>query len=157
MKGKPWTVGEEKELRKLVESGVSVGIIAAKLTKTPGAIVKKWERLGLEVVVATRQAPTTTSLVLPKELPSVEEALKMLAGALETACKPGLDKVEIQRLQVVATLARTYEEVLADYLDYRGIESQLLELKEKYELLKEKETFVVYGLDLNEAKMREIG
>jgi hypothetical protein len=46
---------------------------------------------------------------LPRELPSVEEALKMLAGALETACEPGLDALEIQRLQVLATLATTYE------------------------------------------------
>ena len=31
----------------------------------------------------------STKLTLPEELPSVEEALKMLAGALKAACKPG--------------------------------------------------------------------
>jgi hypothetical protein len=50
---------------------------------------------------------------LPKELPSVEEALIKLAGALNAACKPGLDKVEIQRLQVVATLARDTTAIVA--------------------------------------------
>ena len=40
------------------------------------------KRLKLEVVVAKSYTPTTTttSLVLPKELPSVEEALKLLAA-----------------------------------------------------------------------------
>jgi hypothetical protein len=28
---------------------------------------------------------------------------------LEAACKPGLDKVEVQRLQVVASIAKTYK------------------------------------------------
>ena len=59
----------------------------------------------------------------------------MLAGALKRSCQPGLDKVEVQRLQVVATLARTYKDILADYLDYRGVEAELLELRQKYEEL----------------------
>jgi hypothetical protein len=59
----------------------------------------------------------------------------MLAGALERSCQPGLDKVEVQRLQVVATLARTYKDILADYLDYRRVEAELLELRQKYEEL----------------------
>ncbi len=43
---------------------------------------------------------------LPAELPSVEEAQRMLAGVLRASVEPGLDKVEVQRLRVVATLAR---------------------------------------------------
>ena len=40
---------------------------------------------GIEVVVAKSYTPTTTttSLVLPKELPSVEEALKILVAAMK--------------------------------------------------------------------------
>jgi hypothetical protein len=48
-------------------------------------------------------------LSLPRELPSIEEALKLLAGALQAASQAGLDKVEVQRLQAIATLARTHE------------------------------------------------
>lgn len=51
---------------------------------------------------------------------------------METASKPGLDRVEVQRLQVVATLARTYKDLLADYIGYRQIEAKLLELEAKY-------------------------
>ncbi len=56
----------------------------------------------------------------------------MLAGALRAACKPGLDRVDVQRLQVVATLAKTYKEILADYVHYREVESELADLREKY-------------------------
>lgn len=131
MKGKPWTVQEERQLKELVEAETSIDIIAAKLERKPDAILIKCRRLKLEVVVA-RGYTTTTSIKMPKELPSVEEALKMLAGALRAACKPGLDKVEVQRLQVVATLARTYEGILARYVNYCGIESRLARMEEDY-------------------------
>ena len=48
-----------------------------------GAIRAKAVKLGLEVVKKTPRKFSTTSLKLPKELPSVEEALKILAGTLE--------------------------------------------------------------------------
>jgi hypothetical protein len=142
VKGKPWTINQEKKLRQLVEARNSVDVIARELKMSKGAVRKKLGRLGLQVVVVQKSTDsrTTTSnkIVLPKELFSVEEALKMLAGALKKACEPGLDKVEVQRLQVVATLARTYKEILADYLDYRGVEAQLLEMRQKYAELAKK-------------------
>ena len=55
----------------------------------------------------------------------------MLAGALKTAVKPGLNKVEIQRLQAVATIAKTYKEILSDYINYREIEDKLKEMEEE--------------------------
>jgi hypothetical protein len=138
MKGKPWSVEEEKQLRSLVEAKLPLVVVAAKLQKPDEAVRQKIRRLGLEVVEQQRSVCSTTSrLVLPEELPSVEEALKMLAAALKAACTSGLDKVEVQRLQVVSTIARTYKEILVDYVDYRGLEAELLELREKYaELVK---------------------
>ena len=59
----------------------------------------------------------------------------MLAGALRAGCEPGLDKVEVQRLQVVSTMARAYIEKFAEYVDYRRIEKELVELTKKYEEL----------------------
>jgi hypothetical protein len=137
MKGRPWPVDKERQLRELVASGADVDKIAAALGKSKDAVLKKAERLGLEVVGATGYT-TTTSIPLPKELPSVEEALKMLAGALKAACRPGLDKVEVQRLQVIATLARTYKEILVDYINYRAIEAKLIDLEVKYAALLQK-------------------
>lgn len=136
-KGKPWTPSQEKQLRQLLKGKDSLDVIAVKLNKSPEAIRKKIERLGLEVV-DLRGLRTTTSLAIPKELPTVEETLKILAGALEAATKPDLDKVEVQRLQTVATLARTYKDLLSDFVDYRGIEAELVELRKKYEDLVQK-------------------
>ena len=132
MKGKPWNPEEEQQLRDLINAKTSVDVIAVKLGRQPDAIVMKCKRLKLEVVVG-KGYTTTTSIAMPKELPSVEEALLMLAGALKAACKPGLDKVEVQRLQVVATLARTYKDILVDYIDYRGLEAELLEERKENE------------------------
>ena len=71
----------------------------------------------------------------PEELPSVEETLRKLAGALEAASEPGLSKTEVQRLQVVATLARAYKEILADYINYQEIEAKLNDMEAKYAAL----------------------
>jgi hypothetical protein len=133
MKGKLWTIDEEQKLRELIQAGDNANLIAAKLGKTEHGVYEKARRLGLRVIITnSKRKLTTHEIQLPPELPSVEEALKILAGALKEAAKPDLNSVEVQRLQVTATLARTYKELLADYIDYRGIESKLVELEGKY-------------------------
>jgi len=133
-KGKPWTAHEETQLLQLVKARQPSNIIATKLGRTQQAIMKKIERLGLkEVVVSVHAGRTTTSeLQLPPELPSIEEALKILAAALKAGSQSGLNRTEVQRLHAIGNLARTYKELLADYIDYRGIEVKLLEMEEKY-------------------------
>ena len=139
MKGKPWPVEKERQLRELVASGADAGKIAAALGKTRDAILKKAQRLGLEVVGATKFSPTTTSkLELNAELISIEEALKMLNAALKALDKPGLDKAETLRLRTIIQGVKTYKELFADYVNYRGLEFELLDLREKYAGLAEK-------------------
>lgn len=136
VKGKRWTIQEESELKTLVESNTPIETIASKLAKTPGSIIIKSQRLGLK---PNQTGYAKASVSLPRELPSIEEALKMLAGALKTAIKPGLDRVEVQRIQAVATIAKTYKELLTDYINYRQIESKLKEMEElNAQLLKER-------------------
>jgi len=136
-KGLPWTVEEEALLKALVDAKTPIDVIAAKLGRQSGAILVKCQRLGL----STASQVTAAAIPLPAELPSVEETLKKLAGALEAACAPALSKVEVQRLQVVATLAKTYKEILADYINYREIEAKLNDMEAKYAaLLQEKAT-----------------
>ena len=92
------------------------------------------ERLGLEVVDEEKKnISTTTSLELPQELPSVEETLIKLSAALKALEKPGLDKSEVLRLRGIIAGSKVYKELLADYMNYRGLEAKLLELKKKYE------------------------
>jgi len=134
-KGKPWTAEEVKQLRDLINKDTSIEVIAGRLGKSRNAVYQKCLDLGLRSKEEEAKAYTSSSLKLPKELPSIEEALRILAAALKASVEPGLSKVEVQRLQVVATLARTYKELLVDYINYRQIEARLIEMEEKYERL----------------------
>jgi hypothetical protein len=130
-KGKSWTIEEETLLRKLVDANTPIDEIAQKFGKNSSAILVKCNRLGLDI----KAKNTSLSLPLPDELPTAEEALKILAGALQTARIPGISRVEVNRLNVVATLAKTYRECLSEYLHTREIEAKLLEMNEKYDRL----------------------
>ena len=141
MRGKPWTVEEEKQLKDLVAAKTPQKVIAKLLHKRTTAVAMKVQRLGIiEVVVDDEKnnSTTTTKLSLPAELPSVEDALKMLAGGLKAACQAGLTKVEVQRLRVLAGVARTYEAMLANYVKYREIEARIVEMEKKYASLLDK-------------------
>jgi hypothetical protein len=61
-----------------------------------------------------------------------------LGAALLKSAEAGLSKDEVQRLQVVATLAKTYKDAFAEYLDYRGIEARLDKLEANYAALEKK-------------------
>ncbi|MGD6807349.1 MAG: hypothetical protein ACQCN4_10380 [Candidatus Bathyarchaeia archaeon] len=132
-KGLPWTVEEEIQLKKLIQAKTPLSAIAATLGRTAQAVLVKCQRLGLEPI----GHETTLTLPLPADLPSVEETLKKLAGALEAASTPGLSRVEVERLQVVATLARAYKDILSDYLNYREVEAKLNDMEAKYAALLE--------------------
>jgi hypothetical protein len=134
-KGLPWTPQEEAQLKQLVQTKTPIDVVASTLGKTQTAILVKCQRLG--ILVTSANYTTDIALPLPAELPSVEEALKKLAGALEASCAPGLSKVEVQRLQVVATLARAYKDILSDYLNYREVEAKLNDMEVKYAALLE--------------------
>ena len=125
---KRWTIQEETELKALVEGNANVDEIAGKLQKTPGAVIVKCQRLGLQLQT---QGYVCSSIPLPRELPSVEEAIKMLAGALRASVKPGLNRLEVQRLQAVANISKTYKELVVDYAHYRDVEQKLKVMEEQ--------------------------
>ena len=127
-KGKQWTTEQVTELKDLVEANESLDDIAAKLGKSTGAIYIKCQRFGLTLKPKDHLDP---SVPMPRELPSIEQTLRIVAGALKTAAKPGLTKSEVQRIQAVANLAKTYKEILADYVNYREIEVKLREMEEQ--------------------------
>jgi hypothetical protein len=134
MTGKIWTAQQEAELKTLLEADSNVDEIAAKLHKTSKAVITKCQRLGLRLQT---EGYVNTSIAIPRELPSVEEALKMLAGALKASIKPGLNRLEVQRLEAVANISKTYKEILADYVHYRDVERKLKEMEEQNAQLKQ--------------------
>jgi len=138
---KTWKPTDEKELVETVKkegfSPVVVQKLAKRFDRSPEAIVKKLQRLGLNVVGKISEMTTTIESV--KDLPSLEEVLKVVAGALKKATEPGLGKTELQRLDTIANLYKAYVDGLERYVRYRDIEQRLLQLEEKYaKLAKEK-------------------
>jgi hypothetical protein len=135
MAGKIWTAQEETDLKALVQANANVDEIAAKIGKSPKAIMVKCHRLGLWLQT---ESYVSTSIPIPRELPSVEEALKMLAGALKASVKPGLNRLEVQRLETVANISKTYKELLADYAHYREVERKLEEMEKENAQVRER-------------------
>jgi hypothetical protein len=138
-KGKAWPAEDERKLKDWFTSGTTdIRVLAFSFDGqySEVAIRLKLARLGLlkedddELVDSTRSSSST--LELPEELPSVEEALKTLAAALEALKVSGLERNEILRLKSVVLTAKVYKEILVDYVNYRRLETELFELRNKY-------------------------
>ncbi len=150
-KGKPWTVQDERELSRLRKDGKTVSQIAIKMGLSEDAVKQKLRRLGLKVVTLQKSSGTTTSeLIMPDELPSIEEALKQLVGAMNALKTPGLSKTEIMRLRALIQTCSLYQHRIAEYVDFRGIEKELFETKERLEALNKQAR-----VDVPEASIRK--
>lgn len=132
-----WTTKEEKTLVDLfTKQHLSIKALAAKFNRRPKTIENKLRRLGLNVAAA--KIEISGELEMPKDLPSLEQVLKIVAAAMDKACQGGLGKVELKRLDTIATLYKAYAAGLEQYVGYRKIEAKLEELEKKYsELAKE--------------------
>ena len=133
MKGQPWSVQEEKQLREMVQAKRRLNEIAAFFGKSSESVKKKMNRLNLEVVVL--QIPKTTT---SNDLPSVEKALQKLNDALVSLETPGLDHAETLRLRSIIQGRKLYIEKFADFLNYQDLEARLFELEGKYAALSKK-------------------
>jgi hypothetical protein len=136
MKGKPWTRDQEKKLRGLVKAKVSPETIARELGVSVDSVLAKMRRLGLEVVGDCNLQNSTTTRELPKGLFTVEEILLSLARAVKSLDQPGLDRNEIMRLRTLIQGCRVYQDKFAEYVDYRRIEDDLMELRKEVAALR---------------------
>jgi hypothetical protein len=138
VKGKPWPVEDERKLKDWYNSGTNeLRVLAFSFENkyTENGIYQKLLDLGLLSEEDRKKHSSSTTLELPPELPSVEEELKKLAAALEKLDQPGLEKGEVLRLRSIISGVKIYKELLADYLDYRELEAELLESNRKYDEL----------------------
>ena len=137
VKGKPWPTEDEQKLTSWVNSGITeLRVLAFSFDGkyTENAIYQKMLDLDIlkEEEASKHNFSSSSKLELPKELPSVEETLKTLAAALEALKASGLEKNDVFRLRTIITGAKVYKDLLSDYINYRGLEVELLELREKY-------------------------
>jgi len=125
-----------QHLRDMVLQRANLGDLSKVFNRKPDALRIKMGRLGLKVVVNEKQqkSRTTTSALLPSDILSHEEALRVLAGAMKKAAEPGLDKLEIMRLKVLIEAAKSYDSVLK-FERWVDIENRLLEMDKKIQEL----------------------
>lgn len=114
--------------------------LAKKFNRSEDSIYQKLRRLGLVGLnVGGARIQVSSTFETAKDLPSPEQVLKIVAGALQKATEPGLGKTELQRLSTIVDLSKEYREGLKEYVNYKAIEAKLVELEKKYgELAKEK-------------------
>ncbi len=126
-----WTRQDETKLLDLWKKGINnLDVLGKELNRKPGAIKKKLERLGV-VVVSQKIHRTTTSEIASKDLLTHEEALKLLAGALNALREPGQDKMELQRLRILVDAIQAYDSVLEKFERWSQVEQALLEMDRK--------------------------
>ena len=87
-KGKPWSLEQERKLRKLVKAKLPIERIASELDMTVDSVNAKMRRLGLVEEDATVLHPSSSTCEIPKELFTVEEALLILAKAIKALEQP---------------------------------------------------------------------
>ncbi len=107
---------------------------------TRNAVYQKMIDLGLKEEEATIHSTSSSikaKLILPKELPSVEEKLKSLSAALAALETPGLDRDEMMRLRIIILGVKVYKELFVDYVKYCELEAEVSELRRKLESDKE--------------------
>jgi predicted transcriptional regulator len=141
-KWKRWNKKDVTLLQKLAKEGKSWEDLAKELGRSVEAVQKKARRLGVDVVVhslhESQTTTTTAELVMPKELISVEEALKKLVAAMNLLEDKGLSKTDVMRLRTLIQSSNIYQIRVAEYINYRRIEQRLLEMEAKYDRLAEK-------------------
>ena len=126
-----------------VEEGKTIEKSLKIMVKTFDSIKQKMFDLKLSVKEKTLVPPKKTifsssQLVIPEDLPTVEDTLKILAASLLKSTEAGLCRDEVFRLQATANLAKNYKDAFAEYLDYRGIEERMDRLEDKFEGLEQK-------------------
>lgn len=126
-----WNRADETKLLDLWKKGIrDTEVLAKEFDRTPRAIEMKLKRLGV-VVVKQKFSRTTTTAIKTRNLLTHEEALKILAGALQALRNPGQDKLELQRLRILVDVIQTYDSVLEKFERWVQIEERLLEMDKK--------------------------
>jgi hypothetical protein len=119
-----------------VATGVPCSVAAATATTTPAKLTAipssapESASISDSIPVASVD-PVYIGSKLPERLPSIEEELKILSAAVEALRQPGLSRAEVSRLHNIIQGVKVYQELFAKFVDYRGLEAEVLELRRK--------------------------
>jgi len=132
MPGKPWTPKETAQLRGLWEQTHDLNSIAKAMNRSVEAVRMKLKRLGLrDVDQLQEQRSTTRESVLPVDIMTHEEVLKILAGVIARLQQPDLEKKEVMQLRVLADATKTYDSLLEKFERWVEVEAKILEMEKR--------------------------
>jgi hypothetical protein len=185
LRGKLWSIEQERQLRKLVAEGIGIAEISRVMGKTRVSVRSKMYHLGLTVVDAAAVSPTvavsvasiasvastpqpiidheplghvpfqvpiidhqpaasSASAPCPSEvdavaaqvkenapLPTIEEQLHVLNAAIVELRRPGISRAEVARNSKIIDGVKVYNELFAKFVDYKGLETKVLELEKR--------------------------
>ena len=106
------------------------------MMKTRDSIVQKMFDLKLKEkkICAKGSIFSSSNLELLSQLPTVEETLQILAAALRKSAEPGLNKEEVQRLQVVSSSRESLQGSFRRLHRLPWLEKRLAELEAKQDV-----------------------
>ncbi len=136
-KGKPWPIEDERKLREQVDAGRNLDDLVVSLGNkyTRNAVYQKIVDLDLKKpeTITHEVAPSSksTKLILPTELPSLEESLKKLTAASNALQSPDLSRTDVIRLRSIIMAEKIYQEQFPKYVKYRELEDEVMELRKK--------------------------
>lgn len=160
MRGKSWSIDEERLLRQLVEEGKSFNDISKIMGKSRVSVKNKLYNLELSLKDNTHQqngavsslsslsskaaiinvAPTVDpvndevalELKATRPLPSIEEKLRVLDAATQALEQPGLRAAEVLRLRTIIQAVKVYQPLYAEFVHYRVLEDEVVELRKQF-------------------------
>jgi hypothetical protein len=163
LRGKQWSVEEERQLRQLVMDGKSLDDISRIMGKSLLSVRAKLFNSGLNklrvggslggAVATTTTATTTTpeapvdtvkfggiALKLKKQLSTIEENVMRLDATNELLTDPNanLSRNDVLRLRAAVVGLKTYQELYAKYVDYKRLEEEVAELRRQLASEKDK-------------------
>ena len=129
---KPWAPEENDLIERMVEEGASIAVIAENLPgRTPGAVEQQIRRLGLKKAVCVSEKKFSFEEIRAERVIEREEALKILAGAIERLQRGGeMNDGELFRLRTIIMAIRGYFAVFNSYEKYAELEERVRRLEE---------------------------
>jgi len=115
-----WTNEENALIAKKLGEGTSVSEIAVSLPdRTAGAVEQQIRRLGLKKVVCVSERNFSFTEIRAERIIEREEALKILAGAIEKLQKGGeMQEAELIRIRTIIMAIRGYFIAFDSYEKY---------------------------------------
>jgi transposase-like protein len=137
-RGRRWTPEEEEIIARMYAEGASVEEIAGKLPpdRTVPAVVKQITRMGLGRggLLSGQSKKSIVPTIEGVEVMSLEDVLKILAGAIKSLQKGGeIDDVELTRLRTMISAIRSYVTVYESFEKYAELEARMKRLEADWE------------------------